>query len=216
MKDEGNDMKTWVRNNFSLAEWLVGGIVTTLAVLAWVFGTGSSGTLSLLKIFPVFGLVAFGLMWSHYTVGTLRRWSGYERRGKDIYWAVSAGLVLALIILHPVLLNISLVEAGLGLPTSSYFAAYGNVDGWFVVLGTIALLVFLLFELHRWFKHKKWWKWIEYAQIVAMTAIFVHGTWLGNETTNSWYTVVWWGLALTLLFTWVYNWRYDKAHLPRR
>jgi len=209
-------MKQWVRNNFSVVEWVIGGGATIPAVLVWVLTTGGTGALSLLKVFPVFGLVAFGLMWSHYIAGMLRRWSGYERHGKDIYWKVSAGLVLALIILHPVLLNVSLVQAGLGLPAASYFTAYGEIDGWFLILGTVSLLIFLSFELHRWFKNRKWWKWIEYAQVVAMVAIFVHGTRLGNETVVGWYSVIWWGMALTLLFAWVYNWRYDKAHLPRR
>lgn len=209
-------MKTWVRQNFSAVEWLIGIGITTLAVLAWMAGHGLGGALTLATIFPVFGLVAFGLMWSHYTLGVLRRWSGRARQEHDAYWFISAGLVLFLIVLHPVFLNIALIEAGFGLPLSSYFTAYGQTDGWFVVLGTCALIIFLLFELRHWFREKRWWRWLEYAQIVAMIAIFIHGTWLGVETANGWYAMVWWGMALTLVFAWVYNWQYDKVHAPRR
>lgn len=209
-------MKDWIQRNFTFVEWGVGLGVSLLSILAWAIATNSKYNLSTLDIFPVLGLVAFGLMWSHYMLGAIRRWSAYERKKNDSYWVISAGLVLCLIILHPVLLNAALIEGGLGLPIGSYFAAYGPTDGWFVVLGTSALIVFLLFELRRWFGKKQWWKWIEYAQIIAMVAIFIHGTKLGTNTTSGWYEIVWWGLALTLIFAWVYNWKYDKAHMPRR
>lgn len=209
-------MKRWIRENFSAVEWLVGVGISLFAILAWLTSGTIGDEITALDIFPILGLVAFGLMWSHYTLGTLRRWSGYERTGRDMYWIVSAGLVLALIILHPVLLNISLAQAGMGLPPDSWFAAYGQNDGWFIIPGVLALVVFLLFELHRWFKDRKWWKWVEYAQILAMVAIFVHATRLGYETSYTWYAALWWGMALTLVFAWVYNWKYDKAHAPRR
>lgn len=209
-------MKIWVRQNFTAIEWLIGLSVSLLAVLAWLTGHNIGVKLTLADVFPVLGLVAFSLMWSHYTLGAVRRWSGRERQENDIYWAISSALVLCLIILHPLLLNATLIEAGFGLPLGSYFIAYGQTDGWFVVLGTCALIIFLLFELRHWYRKKSWWKWIDRAQVVAVVAIFIHGTQLGAETVSKWYGVMWWGMALTLLFAWVYNWKYDKAHEPRR
>lgn len=210
-------MKRWVWENFSTVEWFVGIGVTLLAVLAWGMNREvGDGDMSLLQIFPIFGLVAFGLMWSHYILGTLRRLVGRENKKKDAYWVVSAGLVLALIILHPILLNAALIEAGYGLPLTSYFTAYGQYDGWYVVLGTVTLVLLLLFELHRWFKDRSWWKWVERIQIVAMIAIFIHATRLGGEIAHSWYAGLWWAMGLTLVGAWVYNWKYDNEHQSRR
>ncbi len=206
-------MKIWLRQNFEPVEWLVGAVISLMAGLAWILSRDiGRSALTPLDLFPLLGLVAFGLMWSHYTLGSLRRWVGYERPKKTLYWTISTGLVLLLIVAHPLLLNYSLIAAGLGLPPANYFAAYGSLEGWFAVLGMICLVVFLLFELRRWYSDRSWWRWVEYGQIVAMGAIFVHATILGREVSGGWYAGLWWVLGATLVVAWVYNWKYDHRH----
>lgn len=191
-------------------EWVLGAVVTTVAVLVWA-GSRQVGAqqLSIYDIFPVFGLVAFGLMWTHYVSGAIRRLMNIERPRKSMYWSISSGLVLAAIILHPLLFNFGLVQDGIGLPPKSYFEVY-PVLGWYVILGTAALLIFLSFELKRWWGKKSWWKWVERAQILAMTAIFIHSLVLGRELASGWFMILWWLYGVTLVAAWVYNYYYDK------
>lgn len=171
-------------------------VATSLA--AWLqVRLDVTSTVTLYSIFPLLGLLAFGLMWTHFVSGATRRLLGVKSR-RSVYWKLSSGLVLVLIIMHPLLLNIGLIRDGLGLPPGSYEAAYGMLAPWLFV-GLVALLIFLAFELHRWYRKKSWWKYVEWAQLVAMAAIFVHALMLGLELTLPWYLVVWWGMGLTFV-----------------
>lgn len=198
------------RERYEVVEWILGLFVvsTSLAVWLQVRGTDYS-QYSIYDIFPLFGLLAFGLMWTHYVNGALRRyWNIEQKKGGDIYWMVSTMLVLALIVLHPLLLNIGLVRDGFGLPPASYSSVYSGKEG-YLFLGTSALLVFLAFELRRWYKKASWWKYVEYLQLAAMVAIFVHALSLGTELTVGWYMLVWWGLGISLVAAVAYSRMFD-------
>lgn len=186
-------------------EWASVAFVVIAAVIAWWQSRFSSGAtnVSVYDVFPLLGLLAFGLMWTHFVTGASRRLLRLKSR-RSVYWKISSGLVLALIIAHPLLLNIGLVRDGFGLPPGSYNAAYGMLAPWLIV-GTISLFVFLSFELHRWYRERSWWKYIEWAQLVAMIAIFFHALTLGRELSLIWYTVIWWGLGLTFVASVVYT-----------
>ena len=181
---------------FEILEWTIGAVVTLLAVVVWLNGRSIlGGGITIYDVFPVFGLIAFGLMWTHYVNGSIRRASGVPKHAKGAYWVVSTGLVLASIILHPLLFNVALFNDGLGLPPQSYVEAYQSLAG-FVTLGSIALFVFLSFELRRFFGHKSWWKWVDRAQILAMIAIFIHSVALGSEVMTGWFMSIWWFYGL--------------------
>lgn len=195
---------------FHSIEWVVvTGVLVTIFV-AWgqsrnVFARG----IDELSLFPLFGLVAFVLMWSHFVFGAVRRLMGLRKSAAGMYWSISSAFVLALIILHPLLLNYRFIVDGLGLPPMSYELAYGS-KAVFLMLGTVCLLVFLMFELRRWFSRKTWWKYIEGAQIAAMIGIFIHALVLGQELRIGWFLVLWWCYGLLLVAAWVYNHEYDK------
>lgn len=196
---------------FHFVEWAVVATVLLAVVIAWVqsrniFERGVDE----LSLFPLFGLIAFMLMWSHFVLGVVRRMMGLKKRALGAYWVISSALVLGLIILHPLLLNYRLVADGLGLPPGSYQAAYGD-KALFLMLGTVCLLIFLSFELRRWFKEKTWWKYVEYLQVGAMAGIFIHALMLGQELSLPWFWALWWLCGLVLVGAWVYNYRYDKA-----
>ena len=203
--------ETRAQQNFHFLAWGIGVALTIVMTLAWWISRKlSPGTINEFDIFPLLGLVAFGLMWSHYTLGSVRRLLKQSRPKKDMYWSISSGLVLALVILHPALLNYGLISDGLGLPPASYQAAYGTLAP-YLMLGTICLFIFLSFELKRWFGKKNWWNLVEYAQIGAMAGIFIHALMLGRELDLAWFKAFWWLLGLTLVASWVYNYRYDKS-----
>ena len=135
--------------------------------------------------------------------------SGKQENGKDAYWYVSSGIVLACLLLHPGLLSFGLWRDGLGLPPLSYINAYESMR-LAILLGSVSLGIFLAFELHRWFGDRAWWKYIDRLQLVAMVAIFIHGLSLGGELNVSWYRALWILYGITLIAAYVYSYMYDR------
>jgi hypothetical protein len=52
-------------------------------------------------------------------------------------------------------------------------------------------MLFLAYELKRFFGQRSWWKYVERLQIAGMIAIFIHGLGLGNELRMDWFLAVW-------------------------
>lgn len=201
-------MRDFVKNNLGFIEWLLGILAVVLPLTVWL-GRADVADLTLYDIFPPLGLIAFGLMWTHFVMGALRRYSGAGLKRRDAYMVVSMGLVLALIILHPGLLWIALYMDGFGLPPVSALAAYGT-QAVFVVLGMSGLLIFLAFEFKRFFGEKSWWKYIERLQIIGMVAIFFHAIGLGSDLRIDWFMVVWTAYGGTFVASVVYSQMFDK------
>lgn len=199
------------RRTLTLATIALTIIVLALSTIAWAMHRTSS--LTIYDVFPLLGLSAFGLMWTHYVSGSLKRYVGLgeDDRALKRYFQITSYLVLLLILLHPGLLWYGLWSDGFGLPPLSAFAAYpDNAAKLALSFGTVSLLAFLLFETHRWFSTRRWWKYVEYLQIGAMALIFMHGLMLGGELMNSWFRIVWIVLGWILVMALVYNGTYDK------
>ncbi len=207
-------MRDFIRNNVNLVEWTLGALALLLPTIAWLSRNDLSD-LTLYDIFPPLGIIAFGLMWTHFVMGSLRRYAGIEKRKQSLFMPLSMGLVLELIILHPGLLWIALYMDGYGLPPQSHVQAYSTQVG-FVALGTIALLIFLSYELKRFFGDKKWWKYIEKLQIVGMIAIFIHALGLGDELKIDWFFIVWVLYGVTLAFSFVYSLMFDNRQKEKK
>lgn len=180
--------------------------LVALAVVRWTDVRLSDGELGPYELFPLLGMAAFTLMWAHYISGIARRHLGVRKAALKLYFDVTAWLVLALILLHPGLFWYTLWVDGLGLPPGSYLSLYPDATTQFaLVLGSISLLIFLAFELRRRYKSATWWKYVEYANIAAMFAIFYHALTLGGEVASGWFRIVWFFygaiLALALCYT---------------
>jgi len=198
------------RRAFYVVISLLASMVLGVGAVAWL--QGLRGEIGIYKLFPLLGILAWLLMWTHYVGGSLKRYLGLanDRSVMQHYAAVTGYIVLCLILLHPGLLYIGLFRDGLGLPPYSAFEAYQTIGmrvG--LVLGSVGLMVFLLFELGRWFRHKGWWRYIEWANIAAMGIIFMHGLLIGGGITG-WFRIVWIALGVILVATIAYNWYYDK------
>lgn len=180
--------------------WALAVLVSVLAFVAWGQGFAwQFDVLSTYLLFPLFGLLAFSLMWTHYVAGAVRRLKDVPKSAIQKQLTLTGYAVLVLILLHPGLLIWQLFRDGYGLPPDSYknYVAQGSV--WLVILGTISLLVFLAYELKPWFNDRKWWPWVARAGDVAMLAIFYHGLKLGSQTQAGWYQMVWWLYGVTLV-----------------
>lgn len=172
--------------------------VSALAIIVW----GNSlqwhlAHLSAYQLFPVLGLVAFSLMWSHYISGFLNR-TWFKDVNLANYFRITGYAVLGLIVLHPGLLIYQRFRDGFGLPPGSYESYVAPGMGWITLLGTVSLLIFLAYELKRWYEQRSWWRYVAYAGDAAMFAIFYHGLRLGNQLQTGWFRYVWWLYGITL------------------
>jgi hypothetical protein len=191
--------------------WVLGAGVIAVAITAWSEVRLTGRELTAYDFFPVLGLSAFGLMWTHYVTGALRRILKQPPSTLRVYFAVTSWIVLALILLHPGIFVTKLWLDGLGLPPVSYLTLYQDTFMRIaLLLGTLSLLTFLAFELRRKYSKASWWKYVEYANVAAMFAILYHGFTLGQELSLSWLRGVWLFYTVTLAATVVYNEIYKR------
>jgi len=188
-------------------QWLLLGVVLTpLAVLfAQQVSPGAltfdrSGALIL---FPYLGIAAWTIMWTHYSGGLLRRtWTQLEP--SQMYGRVSHALVTILILAHPILLAGALYAATHVKPPQS-FENYVGVSAMIAVLGgTIALTIFLSYDIYRRLRSRQFWRqqaWVvAILQGLAMSLIFWHGLRLGQHLGSGWFRYWWIGLGIVLVF----------------
>ena len=144
--------------------WAQAVVVTALSVFVWGdLYNWNITPLSNYQLFPLFGLVAFSLMWAHYIVAAVRNYWQLDRQIIKGYFEVTSFGVLLTLLLHPSLLIGQLYADGYGLPPGSYEFYAPTMTG-VVLLGTVSLGVFLLFELRRFFGDRSWWKYFSYAR----------------------------------------------------
>lgn len=181
-------------------EWTPWGLsiaTVVLAITAW--GQGFMWNWSALDInllFPVFGLIAFSLMWVHYTVDFLERIYTFKPRGN--YLPITRILVFFSIMLHPGLLALEQWQKGFGLPPLSLLNYAGPDLQIWIVVGMVAWLTFMIYELHRWYRNRPWFKYIEYATDASMLVIFFHALNLGSNLQMGWLKILWYFYGITL------------------
>lgn len=174
--------------------------------LAFFVWWPSTKNLTTYALFPIFGLVAFTLMWTHYTAGALREHLRLPEETLRNHFHITSLIVLFCILAHPILLETQLYLDGLGLPYQSIPAVYTTTKERLAILaGITALVCFLLFELYRFFKNRSWWKYVEWANIAAMALILWHGFTLGGELRQPWFQVVWAFYAVTFVCAVAYS-----------
>lgn len=168
--------------------WILSVIVVVLGVTAWWQSLPVPiDELTIYDIFPVFGILAFSLMWVHYMVGVAVRHTGIDRVKVRRFRSVTSLAVLFALLLHPGLLLWQLWRDGLGLPVN-YVAPNLAL---FVILGQIAFLLFMAYEFHRLYEDRSWWHYIERASDFAMILVLIHGFRLSQTVYPKWFSVLW-------------------------
>lgn len=196
---------------FQIFSWMLGVGVVAIALIAWSEVRLTGRELTPYDFFPPLGLSAFGLMWTHYATGTLRRVFKLPSSTLKIYFKVTSWIVLALILLHPGIFVTKLWVDGFGLPPISYLTVYQDTGMRIaLLLGTLSLLAFLAYELRRKYRQASWWKYVEYANVVAMFAILYHGFTLGQELSLPWLRGIWLFYTVTLVGSVIYNEVYKR------
>lgn len=198
---------------FSFGLWALGALVVLIAVSVW-WNTRQPGSAAFTaySFFPVLGLSAFSLMWTHYIGGALIKFWDLDNKRFKMYFSATGWIVLGLILLHPGMFWFLLFRDGFGLPPASYLSVYTDTAARIaLLLGSLSLGAFLAFELKRAFAGKPWWRYIEYLNIAAMGAIFYHALTLGGELNVTWFKYLWYFYGLTLVFAIVYSYRYKSG-----
>lgn len=194
--------------NVRIAAWSTTIVVSILAVVAWgLLYDWQFDFSDYYQLFPLFGLLAFSIMWSHYVAAASRVYSGVPRETLKRYFDVTSLAVLVSILLHPGLFMWQLYKDGYGLPPGSYKAYVGDGMVVFVLLGVIALCAFLAFELRHKFADRSWWKYVGYASDVAMLLIIIHSIQLGMHLNGGWYRWVWifYSVSYVAILFYLYN-----------
>lgn len=179
--------------------WVLYALVTVIAVYAWgnQLNWNVDG-LNSYTIFPLFGILAFSLMWVHYASGFIRdRWFPGESTKRS--FRITSYLVLALILLHPTVLVIQLFLDGFGVPPTSYKQYVGEAGFIWVILGTLGLSGLLLFECKRWFSKKSWWKYVRVINDIAVLLIAIHSIKLGRHLQDGWFLYLWYFYIITIV-----------------
>jgi len=189
--------ETWVR----IVSWGTAILALFFVKAVWVEAYGwSIADIDNYRLFPFFGLLAFGLMWSHYMTAAVRTALNVEKKTSEQYFEITSLAVLFAIILHPGLLIWQLWRDGFGLPPQSYLENYVAPSlKWAAFLGMISFIIFIAYEFRRKFKEKSWWKYIQMASDLAMVFIFIHALKLGQHLQSGWPVIVWYGYGLTIL-----------------
>lgn len=180
--------------------WLLSLVVISIAVIDW--GGSQSwqiAGLSIYQVFPLFGLLAFSVMWSQYIVSHLKGdfLKGIRTR---TYFKITGYIVLIAIIFHPSLLITQRYIDGYGLPPESYLTYVAQASRFAVLVGSFSFFIFISFELRRFFSKRSWWKYVEYAVDVAMLAILYHSLTLGTQLHEVWLRTIWYFYGITLIY----------------
>jgi hypothetical protein len=191
---------------FVFVVWLITLITIILAAVAW--GENLSwhfSGITIYKIFPIFGLIAFSLLWSQYIARALRQFFKIRPKALKTYLSVSGYFVLLAILLHPGLFIYKLWSDGFGFPTGSYTYYVAPTLKWVVLLGSFNLLILLIFELNRIFAKHAWWHYYTYIVDLIMFSILYHALELGTQLrVEHWYQAVFYVYGITYLIALAY------------
>ncbi len=150
------------------------------------------------QIFPIFGLLAFSIMWSHYVASVIRQFFKVNKSALVKYFNLTSYAVLIALLVHPGLLIIQRYIDGFGLPPKSYLSYEPNFLKWVVLLGTASFFIFMFYELRRFYSKKSWWVYAQAAVDLAMIAIFYHSLRLGDQLHGGWFRDLWIFYGVTL------------------
>jgi hypothetical protein len=196
-----NKSKAIIRKNFDYITWSLGGFVVLASFIVW---KKELHNLSLYSLFPLLGLLAFSLMWTHYVLHAMKEFSGLEKSVNQLYSKITSKTVLALLLLHPGLLIYKLFVDGYGLPPKSYSGYVAQSMVGFVLLGTISWLVFISFEFKSKLQKRSWWKYVLIANAVAMIMILIHSLKLGQNLQVGALRYIWYFYGASLISAYIF------------
>ena len=204
-----------VSRRLRITAWTLSSLSVIVSFVAWAGRMRwEFDNLSSYSLFPLFGLLALSLMWSHYIMAALRKYYGANKTVLKQYFDISSLAVLAAILMHPGILIWQLWRDGFGLPPDSYLDYYVAPGlGWVAMLGTISFIIFIAYELRHVYGDRSWWKYVQYASDAGMFLVFYHSLRLGSTLNSSWLQGVWYLYIVSFVSALVYIYA-PKHKLP--
>ncbi len=183
--------------------WLLLSAVILIPLFLWLTIYQWRPVISPLAVFPLLGVWAWSIMWTHYVYGALHIQFPRTFAVQHTYDRLSAWLVLLLIILHPALLAWEQKNQLSILPPESFYAYVSPSLELYILFGSVGLLLFLSYEFFNRLRTKpllrRHWFWVSLSQVGAMILIFVHGLRIGQTVLSGWGEVYWFVLGVSLL-----------------
>ncbi|CAN5609807.1 hypothetical protein BH23PAT2_BH23PAT2_09690 [soil metagenome] len=184
--------------------WVLFVIVLFIPAIAWMQNLGwQPARITAFSLFPLLGIWAWSIMWTHYAYGAIRL-KNPQFRENILYSKLSGYIVLLLLLAHPGILAWEQKKRLGILPPGSFFSYVANSMRIFIVLGTIGLVIFLSYEFFDRLQEKTWVqknrRWISLSQMIAMGLIFIHGLGIGQNINSGWLELYWIMLGLLLFF----------------
>lgn len=209
-------MKPLNPSQVQITAWSISTLVSVVAFYAWGdLYEWQFANFNSYQLFPLFGLLAFSLMWSHYIASVVRQVYKLDKTVLKTYFEATSLAVLAFILLHPGLLAWQLWRDGMGLPPGSELNYVAPSLKAYVILGMVSLLVFLIYEFRRKYGDKPWWKYIGYLSDIAMLLIVWHSFRLGSHLQQGSLRSLWYFYGITLVASlgYIYLKKYQQHKL---
>jgi len=149
----------------------------------------SFGKVFLFDLFPVLGLLAFSIMWTHVVAGAfvekIEKFFNYKK-----YLTWSSAVVFVLIILHPLLALVALVLNG---GSAKDIFSYGKPI--YLWLAIIAFPVLVAYDVAKKFRYKKFlndhWQKVRLVSTLAFFLTFFHSLGIGRDLQSGDLRTVW-------------------------
>jgi len=153
----------------------------------------------LMNLFPIFGLIAFTLLWLHSISGVFEEWLR-ERFNFDSFVHWTALVILVSMILHPLLLLI-LVRFDFG-------AIFGTWNTG-IMLGLLGLILLLTYDIGKALKSYEFfsrnWNKILVISTIGFLLTFFHSLMVGSDLQSGWLRWLWIFYGVTAIVSTIYT-----------
>lgn len=198
---------------YTKTAWFLFTLSIIVPFVAWGSRLGwNTNALTLYSIFPLLGLWAWSVMWTHYAYGSILILDDNAQKDQA-YKRASGWFVLITLLLHPGLLALAQWQNTATLPPESYYQYVGQAFAIYITIGFVAINAFLAFEILERLRKKelvrRYWKWVSLSQTIAMILIFVHALAIGQDLVSGWFQFYWVVLGALLIPCFGLVLRYD-------
>jgi hypothetical protein len=178
-------------------------IGATLAVILPIFAhirNVSWGDSSLvISLFPIFGLLAFTLLWLHAMSGVFEEWLR-ERFNFDAFVHWTALIILVSMLLH-VFMLLTLIK--FDLPSLFEHSPVA------MTLGLIGFILLLTYDIGKLFKKREFfsrnWNSILIISTIGFILIFFHSLMIGSDLQSGWLRWLWIFYGVTAILATIYT-----------
>lgn len=151
------------------------------------------------SLFPIFGILAFSLLWLHVAGAAIEDW---VKKYVDFEWFIenTSLPILILMLSHPLFLLI-----GAQFDIRGIFASYPSTYLWIGIFGLILLLTYDIgraFKKHDFFVRN--WDRILFISTIGFVLIFFHSINLGHDLESGILRIIWFFYGITGILSAVY------------